>query len=488
MKNNFSVKQFFLNFLIITVKFLILLKKIILAVIVYVIYKPLRLILLFIFKRPILRLYAWYILGLKRLREFNQRHQNQYAIFNRFFSIIIITSITLVVLINNFTSRSHPESLINTAQAAPISGLISDEFDGQAGGTEELITETAANIPSCEDQTNNYANANEAILAPALPEINTNEQTIVENQNQNCLSSDQSTLNNPGLISIGQNQNNPTPNNSSTPTPEIPVKRGISNYTIKSGDTISSIARRFNVSVNTILWANNLGAYSAIREGTILRIPPNSGILYKVVRGDSIKSIAAKYNVSTASIIDDNNLDTIGKITIGQELMLSGAEKINISTPVYISKPQNTETISPTPPSETVENPSPSQLEPSAPSNTKLLWPTVGHTITQYYSWRHTGVDIANHIGTPLYAAADGVVEFAGWNSGGYGNMLFINCGGGTKLRYGHSSKLLVSVGDHVKRGQVIALMGSTGHSTGPHVHFEVYINNIRTNPLNYIR
>jgi len=186
--------------------------------------------------------------------------------------------------------------------------------------------------------------------------------------------------------------------------------------------------------------------------------------------------------------IDDNNLDTIGKITIGQELMLSGAEKINISTPVYISKPQNTETISPTPPSETVENPSPSQLEPSAPSNTKLLWPTVGHTITQYYSWRHTGVDIANHIGTPLYAAADGVVEFAGWNSGGYGNMLFINCGGGTKLRYGHSSKLLVSVGDHVKRGQVIALMGSTGHSTGPHVHFEVYINNIRTNPLNYIR
>jgi murein DD-endopeptidase MepM/ murein hydrolase activator NlpD len=118
-----------------------------------------------------------------------------------------------------------------------------------------------------------------------------------------------------------------------------------------------------------------------------------------------------------------------------------------------------------------------------------MIWPTPGRRITQYYSWSHQGLDIGDKIGTPLYAADDGVVIIAqgGWN-GGYGNTILLDHGGGKRTRYGHASKLFVKVGDEVKKGETIAAMGSTGRSTGPHLHFEVLVNGTRYNPLNYIK
>jgi len=116
-----------------------------------------------------------------------------------------------------------------------------------------------------------------------------------------------------------------------------------------------------------------------------------------------------------------------------------------------------------------------------------MNWPTVGHYITQYYSWRHQGLDIANKIGTPLYAADAGVIETAGWGRG-YGNQIVINHGGGKKTRYAHLSKFYTKKGQKVDKGEAIGTMGSTGRSTGPHLHFEIIINNIKYNPLNYIR
>ena len=118
----------------------------------------------------------------------------------------------------------------------------------------------------------------------------------------------------------------------------------------------------------------------------------------------------------------------------------------------------------------------------------RLFWPTIGKGITQYYGWRHTGVDIDGDYASPIYASADGVVEKAGWNSGGYGLMILIGHPSGIKTRYGHASKLFVKVGDSVTRGQVIAMVGTTGRSTGTHLHFEIYVNDARTNPLRYIR
>ena len=117
----------------------------------------------------------------------------------------------------------------------------------------------------------------------------------------------------------------------------------------------------------------------------------------------------------------------------------------------------------------------------------KMNWPTVGHRITQYYTWKHYAVDIANKTGTPIYAADSGEIEVAGWGTG-YGNQILIDHGGGKKTRYGHMSKFYVKKGDKVTKGQAIGEMGSTGWSTGPHLHFEVIINGVKQNPLNYIK
>jgi murein DD-endopeptidase MepM/ murein hydrolase activator NlpD len=107
--------------------------------------------------------------------------------------------------------------------------------------------------------------------------------------------------------------------------------------------------------------------------------------------------------------------------------------------------------------------------------------------ITQYYGWRHTGLDIDGDYSSPLYAAHDGTVTTAGWNKGGYGLQVIVS-GSGVMTRYAHASKLFVTNGERVKKGQVIAMMGTTGRSTGTHLHFEVYINGSRVNPLAYIR
>ena len=128
----------------------------------------------------------------------------------------------------------------------------------------------------------------------------------------------------------------------------------------------------------------------------------------------------------------------------------------------------------------------------AADSRIPSIWPTTG-VVTSPYGLRwggtdfHPGMDIANDMGTPIVATADGVVEYAGWNSGGYGNMVDINHGNGIMTRYGHASQVVVSTGQHVKRGQLIAYMGSTGFSTGPHVHYEVHVNGNRVNPISYL-
>ena len=127
-----------------------------------------------------------------------------------------------------------------------------------------------------------------------------------------------------------------------------------------------------------------------------------------------------------------------------------------------------------------------------AASNVPAIWPTTG-VVTSPYGLRwggtdfHPGMDIANDMGTPIVATADGIVVVAGWNSGGYGNMVDIDHGNGIMTRYGHASQVLVSAGQFVKRGQIIALMGSTGFSTGPHVHYEVHVNGQRVNPISYL-
>jgi murein DD-endopeptidase MepM/ murein hydrolase activator NlpD len=126
---------------------------------------------------------------------------------------------------------------------------------------------------------------------------------------------------------------------------------------------------------------------------------------------------------------------------------------------------------------------------PATTSASGLIWPVNG-PVTSGFGMRwgrmHTGIDIAVPTGTPVHASASGVVVYAGWMSG-YGNLVAIDHGGGLATAYAHNSSLIVSVGQHVSQGDVISLSGSTGHSTGPHVHFEVRVNGVPVDPLNYL-
>ena len=279
-----------------------------------------------------------------------------------------------------------------------------------------------------------------------------------------------------------------------------PNRASVESYVVKAGDTLGSIARDFDIDVGTILWANNLTERQYIRPGDALRILPVSGVMVTVAKGDTLSGIAKKYGSDLNEIMRANQL-TDEIVPVGKELIIPGGEPPRIEQERIIAvsrraiESASRETL--VEPGATQQNApvtdavvtKPKDLsEVSTSPKTKLLWPTSGHVITQYFSWRHTGLDIDGDFTSPLYAAEDGIVTVAGWNNGGYGLMVFIDHPNGMKTRYAHASKLFVKAGDQVKRGQAIAMMGSTGRSTGSHLHFEVYVGGKRVNPLLYIR
>ncbi len=266
------------------------------------------------------------------------------------------------------------------------------------------------------------------------------------------------------------------------------------NYVVKEDDTISTIAQRFGVNVGTILWNNGLQERQYIRPGDTLRIPPVSGMLAKINKGDTLSKIAQRYDGDAEEIANFNNLSQADNLQPGTEIMVPGGKPPAIEqTRTQIlaqagGKKQTIERFT----AEPVVAPSnikrPADLDSKEQPKTRLLWPTSGHVITQYFGWKHIGLDIDGDYSSPLYASADGVIETSGWSNAGYGLMVLIDHGNGLKTRYGHASKLFVKKGDTVKRGQVIAMMGTTGRSTGTHIHYEVIINGKKVNPLGYIR
>jgi murein DD-endopeptidase MepM/ murein hydrolase activator NlpD len=241
-------------------------------------------------------------------------------------------------------------------------------------------------------------------------------------------------------------------------------------YVIETGDTLSAIAQKFNISVATILWSNKLTYYSVIRPGKTLKILPTTGLLHEIKKGETLLAIAKKYKSDVDKILEANKLTSADQVAIGNNLIIPDGVK---------------------PASKIVRHVTPTSIF-TAPqksnSNTKLLWPTSARRITQYYWWRHAAIDIGAPTGTPIYAAESGTVETSGWSRGGYGYYIIINHGNGIKTLYAHASKLYVSRGEKVSRGQTIMAMGNTGWSTGPHLHFEVRVNGSKHNPLSYIR
>ena len=258
------------------------------------------------------------------------------------------------------------------------------------------------------------------------------------------------------------------------------VRTEIVYHEVKPGETIGEIAEKYGISVVSILWANDLSVRSYIRPGDKLKILPVTGLSYVIKSGDTISKIAKTYDADAEEIIKFNKLQANGAdIKIGEELIIPNGVK---PQPVYTYTP-------PTQKYTQLSNVAAPPPSVAAPAGSGYLWPTSVRYISQYYGWRHTGLDIAGPVGTPLYASKSGTVikSQCGWN-GGYGCYIIIDHGGGVQTLYGHASKLYVSYGEQVTQGQTIAAMGSTGRSTGPHIHFEVRINGGRMNPLTYIR
>jgi murein DD-endopeptidase MepM/ murein hydrolase activator NlpD len=252
-------------------------------------------------------------------------------------------------------------------------------------------------------------------------------------------------------------------------------------YMVKEGDTLSAIAQRFNVNVGTILWANTRTEFQYLRPGDALRIPAVSGVLVTVKKNDTLLSLANKYGSSVDDIVRVNRLVPDEVLPLNVELIMPGGQPP--AAPIAVRVPTR-----PREPVPTTSGPKPANADADAVPSGKLLWPTSGHVITQYYGWQHTGLDIDGDYTSPIYASHDGTVTTAGWNAGGYGMQIVITGADGVRTRYAHASKMFVKQGDTVKKGEVIAMVGTTGRSTGTHLHYEVYVGGKRTNPLSSIR
>jgi murein DD-endopeptidase MepM/ murein hydrolase activator NlpD len=248
------------------------------------------------------------------------------------------------------------------------------------------------------------------------------------------------------------------------------VRDSILDYQVQSGDTVTSVAGKFNISADTIRWQNSLTG-DKIKVGQTLKILPVTGIAHTVVKGDTVYSIAKKYDANAQAIVDfpfnTFTNDETFELAIGQVVIVPDGVQPRVQV-----------------------SPRARQLTPNAGAVTAsglFVWPTQG-SITQRYSWYHPGLDIANPA-LPLVVAADsGRIMYAGWDASGYGNMVLVDHGNGYMTRYAHLSQVMVISGQTVAKGQAIGKMGSTGHSTGPHTHFEIYLNGVRVNPLNYLK
>lgn len=249
----------------------------------------------------------------------------------------------------------------------------------------------------------------------------------------------------------------------------------IEEYIVQPGDTVSGIAAKFGIDSDTIRWENDLADVKDIKPGQKLRILPVIGVSHKVARGETIYSIAKKYQAGTQGIVDFpfNTFadDETFALAVGQTLIVPEGKmpnEIPWSPTLYVA-----------------------QRTPNAGAVSavgKFVWP-IGGVITQRYVWYHKGMDIATGFGTPVLAADSGRVFVAGWpDNTGYGNRVMIDHGNGYVTLYGHLSKIYVTAGQTVKRGDQVGAEGSTGRSTGPHLHFEIRKGGVAINPLDYLR
>lgn len=285
--------------------------------------------------------------------------------------------------------------------------------------------------------------------------------------------------NNPFISSLQQNDNiyqagvvsyNPYENSLSTVISAKPRDK-IVDYEVLGGDTLASIAKKFDISIDSIKWANNLKT-DVIKPGQSLKIPPITGVVHKVASGENVYAIAKKYKTDAQNIVnfpfnDFADLDTFTLIP-GQILYVPNGvieeEKPRVPSQRFVA-----------------------QIQAGVKGTSNFIWPTSG-SISQYPVWYHMAVDIQNPGAPPILASDTGTVTYAGCVRYGYGCSIIIDHANGYESLYAHLSSIGVSPGQAVVQGQQIGIMGSTGRSTGTHLHFEVRSGGVLLNPLNFLK
>lgn len=245
-------------------------------------------------------------------------------------------------------------------------------------------------------------------------------------------------------------------------------------YNVKSGETLSSVAKDFGLSPDTLRYANKLTG-EGLTENQALTIPPIDGVYVAVKTNDTLSTIASRYKIAVEEIVKYNGINQSDPIHAGNQLLIPGvvAPKASSGSSSTYSPTGNTTAVA--------------AFNPTASSG-QFAWPTSTHTryISQGYKNYHKALDLNRLNGWAIYASASGIVRTTSLRYG-YGNHIDINHGNGWTTRYAHLSEFKVKSGDYVQQGQLIGIMGSTGRSTGPHLHFEIRYNGAPLNPLSYL-
>lgn len=253
-------------------------------------------------------------------------------------------------------------------------------------------------------------------------------------------------------------------------------------YTVSEGDSLWTIADKFDLKVDTIVGSNKLSDINILKIGIQLRIPNQDGVFVKYEKNTNIDKFADKYGSTKDAIYIANKLNEKSKINIGQELFLPGGSiASSVEAPSKVQRRTSISRIGKAKPKMATEH---------------FGWPVFGR-ISSSFGWRrspfgkrrvfHAGIDIRAPKGRNIVAAQSGRVVHSGW-MGGYGYTIVLTHPSGVSTLYGHCSALLVSKGTHVNKGQLIARVGSTGRSTGNHLHFEVRQGGSPVNPMRFLR
>lgn len=247
-------------------------------------------------------------------------------------------------------------------------------------------------------------------------------------------------------------------------------------YTVVKGDSIFEIAARYSIKPESLLWAN----YDQLNDnpdmislGMVLNIPPTDGVLYLWEEGDSLPAVAARFETTPEAVLNwpGNQIDLVSQqVQPGSLVMIPGGRR-EFRQWIIPTIPRGRAGVS----AAVYGGGACEGSFDGAYGSGAFIWPTGNHTLSGNDYWDgHLGIDIAAGEGAPVFAADAGVVVFAGWATGGYGNMVMIDHGNGYQTVYAHLSGVSTSCGRSVSAGTTIGTAGSTGNSTGPHLHFEV--------------